>query len=387
MLMNLSPALDARGLYEEYPSFRVDTFPERKIDPSSFHAVIEDIIGRSGGREKVKVVGHSFEGRPIRQISIGTGETTVLLWTQMHGDEPTATAAVADILNYFSMAKSGDAIAGLLSSLTLHFIPLLNPDGAQRFRRRTVQQIDMNRDALALATPEARILRSLQENLRPNFGFNLHDQELSTVAGTKELAAIALLAPAFDQAKSINAVRARAISLAATFAMAMKELVPGKVTRYDDTFEPRAFGDNMQKWGTSTVLVESGHSMNDPRKDLIRRLNAVGILVSLYALASGECIHVPVAEYETLPFNGKKAYDIIIRNVSVDFGNERKSVLDLGISYQVDTHSEHPPRLMDAGDLHTHIGLEEVDAEGRSLSGELITIGESAERILKQFTS
>ena len=32
----------------------------------------------------------------------------------------------------------------------------------------------------------------------------------------------------------------------------------GQVGRYSDEFEPRAFGDNMQLWGTSTILVESG---------------------------------------------------------------------------------------------------------------------------------
>ena len=32
----------------------------------------------------------------------------------------------------------------------------------------------------------------------------------------------------------------------------------GQVGRYNDEFEPRAFGDNMQKWGTSTILIETG---------------------------------------------------------------------------------------------------------------------------------
>ena len=44
----------------------------------------------------------------------------------------------------------------ILSSLTLYIVPMLNPDGAARFQRRNAQQIDVNRDALSLQTPEGR---------------------------------------------------------------------------------------------------------------------------------------------------------------------------------------------------------------------------------------
>jgi len=54
---------------------------------------------------------------------------------------------------------------------------MLNPDGAERFTRRTAQMIDMNRDASALATPEAKILKSTHDMYQPEYGFNLHDQE------------------------------------------------------------------------------------------------------------------------------------------------------------------------------------------------------------------
>src|SRR4051812_25298190 len=46
-------------------------------------------------------VGASLEGRSINMISTGTGPTRVLLWSQMHGDEPTATAALFDVFDYF----------------------------------------------------------------------------------------------------------------------------------------------------------------------------------------------------------------------------------------------------------------------------------------------
>ena len=37
----------------------------------------------------VDVIGESVEGRPLRLVRVGKGNTSVALWSQMHGDEPT----------------------------------------------------------------------------------------------------------------------------------------------------------------------------------------------------------------------------------------------------------------------------------------------------------
>jgi hypothetical protein len=347
-------------LFSVYPKYRMEIFPSRHFAPELLLQATDPLVERSAGLIKSQIVGHSFEKRPIRLISVGSGTIIVLLWSQMHGDESTATMAICDILNYLLNTQSEKTIRTLLSKLTLNFLPMLNPDGAARCQRRTALGIDMNRDAVALATPEARLLQKLQHELKPHFGFNLHDQELSTVSSSKEISAIGLLAPAFDTQKSYNEVRARAKHLAATFASVMNQFVPGKVTKYDDAFEPRAFGDNMQKWGTSTLLVESGHSIGDPEKDYTRRLNFTGILASLYAIAT-ETLSMGDDVYEQLPFNGKRAYDVVVRNVIIKHEDGSTAPADLGISYQVDTHSELPSKLVDIGDLTPFVGLREID--------------------------
>ncbi len=369
----------ALQLLQRYASFNVKQFHTRRFSPEEYHKIIDGIIKNSRGRLEVRPASNSFEGRPIRLISAGTGSVHVLLWSQMHGDESTATMAIADTLQSLSSLDEKDPALTILSALTLHFLPMLNPDGAARFQRRTAQQIDMNRDALALRTPEARILKQLQQEIKPEFGFNLHDQELSTVGTSRELAAIALLAPAYDSAKSENNVRGKAKQLAATCASIIGMFARNSITRYDDSFEPRAFGDNMQKWGTSTVLIESGHTINDPEKNLIRKLNCIAMLTSLYAIASGEYKESQVQTYESLPFNGKKAYDLIIRNVLIEYSPPLTSLVDLGISYQVDTHTGTTPTLVDLGDLHTFVGLKEIDGRERRLAYSLLTLGKPFE--------
>ena len=358
-----------------HPRFRVADFAARSFRPEILESALARLAEKGAGILHAAVAGNSFEGRPVRLITAGTGASTVLLWSQMHGDESTATMAICDILNFLIGSSGEPHVREILAACTLYFLPMLNPDGAARFQRRTAQGIDMNRDARVLRTPEARLLRDLQKRLKPAFGFNLHDQELSTVGASRDITALSLLAPASDAAKSENDVRRRAKQVAAVFADAMNALIPGRLARYDDSFEPRAFGDNMQAWGTSTVLVESGHVPGDAEKDTPRRLNFIGILASLNAIASGSFAPRDTGVYENLPFNGKRAYDVVVRNVRILDGTKAPVTADLGISSQVDTHSEPPAKLVDIGDLNPFAGMVDVDAKGKTIQASECRLG------------
>ena len=149
-------------------------------------------------------VGKSYEGRSINLIRFGNGNIRILLWSQMHGDEPTATLAILDILRFIEKHKNDDAVKFLLEKLQILIIPMLNPDGAERFTRRNAQDIDINRDALRLQTPEGRILKGIRNKYNPEFAFNLHDQEpyySNNVCDS--LIGLALLAPAYDEQKKL----------------------------------------------------------------------------------------------------------------------------------------------------------------------------------------
>ena len=62
----------------------------------------------------------------------------------MHGDEPTATAALLDIFNFLSANDSFDSLRkSILQNLEIHFIPMLNPDGAARYQRENAFNIDL----------------------------------------------------------------------------------------------------------------------------------------------------------------------------------------------------------------------------------------------------
>jgi len=317
--------------------------------------------------------GYSAEKRTISLYTYGQGTTKVLLWSQMHGDEPTATMALLDILNFFAQQTNHAITREIRSNLTLLLIPMLNPDGAERFTRRTSQLIDMNRDAEALRTPEANILRDTQQKYRPQFGFNLHDQDPRlTVGPSKEVTAIALLVPARDASRTDDEVRSRAKKVAAVYAEVLHQLVPGHVAKYDDSFDRRAFGDSVQLWGTSTVLVESGGWPNDRDKMFIRKLNFIGQLASLYSIATGDYEEKDASAYESLPFNSKNLFDLKVRSVQLKGRNGVPSIrADVGII--IDEMNQDPDRkrliakIVDIGDLSSFGAFEERDGSGISL--------------------
>ena len=350
---------DALRVAERY---RNPAITERRFTHSQFWNAVENSIHAPALR--YETIGRSILGRDIRAVTFGNGPTRVLLWSQMHGDEAAATMALADLFRFFAEGTSSALHQRLTRELTVAFIPMLNPDGAELFQRQNAIGIDVNRDARRLVTPEARALKSFRDRFDPHFGFNLHDQNARTRAGREGPASgIALLPPAYDEAKSYNPVRSRALLVAATLARAFSYEIPRRVAKYDDEFNPRAFGDLMQQWGTSTVLIESGALPNDPQKQRLRVLNAAAILIALDAIATRGYEHADPMWYEQLPFNAGGAYDLLVRGARLVLEDKPPMLVDLAINYD-DAVARTGGRIRDVGDLVDVIAIDTLDANG-----------------------
>jgi hypothetical protein len=244
---------------------------------------------------------------------------------------------------------------------------MLNPDGAQRFQRRNAQGIDINRDARALATPEGRILKAVRDDVQPEVGFNLHDQGVGTRVGqTDRGAAIALLSPPFDHSREINDVRLRAMEVMGVMIESMRPLVGDHITRYGDAFNPRAFGDLITQWGTSTILVESGGWEDDPQKQHLRKVNFVALLAALESIATGSYQGYGTDAYQALPPNGRRIGDLIITGGTVVVPDLPPYRADLLVNYG-------KPLLEEDGTIEEIGDLAEVEARDTlSLDGLFI---------------
>lgn len=377
----MTPNALATHLFSTYEEFRVNYLRPSNCRHKDIVAELRERAERSNGVLKDREIGRSLEGRTLRVATFGRGEKKILLWSQMHGDESTATLAIMDIFNYLVETGGEETWAAeMLEQTTVHVIPMLNPDGAERIQRHTAVKLDMNRDARELRTPEARILRDAQRQLKPAYGFNLHDQGLASVGTTTKVAALALLAPALDEKRSTPPVRLRAMRIGALIARALSQFIGGHIATYDDGFEPRAFGDGMQSWGTSTLLIESGHWPGDPEKLFIRKLNYVALLTALRAIGNGSYQDTEMDWYRQLLPNGKMVYDLIVRGVELhDGAGTWSGRADIGMMYDPPHHRRtdgDPPTVMvkEVGDLSFHAGLEEIQAAGRRLKASLLSI-------------
>ncbi len=355
------------NLVSQYEQFKEPSLQKRRIKHEDLRPLIEKFKAESG--VTVQTLGQSIEGRSIELLSLGSGETSVFLWSQMHGDEPTATQAIFDILNFFTSSTDGAAKDLMLKKLRFHFLPMLNPDGAAVYSRRNALGIDINRDALDLASPEGQILKRVRDSLQADFGFNLHDQSrYYNAERTSKPATLSYLAPAYNYEKDINEVRGNAMKVIVYMNALIQQFAPGQVGRYNDDFEPRAFGDNIQKWGTSAILIESGGYQNDREKQEIRKLNYVSILAALHAIASGSYKDIALSEYEKIPQNDRKLFDLKLEDVSYELLG-KQYVLDIGIHHIEVDNAEHnsfytKAQIIDLGDLSTYYGYETMNASG-----------------------
>jgi len=350
----------SENLFAQYETYKETTIKNRRFKHSDIQPLIERLKSEEGFT--VTTLGKSIEGRSISMISTGNGKTSVLLWSQMHGNESTATMALFDIFNYLKKNKN------ILKNITIHFIPMLNPDGAQVFKRRNAIGIDINRDAVSLQSPESKILKAVRDSLQADFGFNLHDQsKYYNAVLTDKPATISYLAPAYNYEKSINETRANAMKIIVEMNEIIQQYAPGQVGRYSDDFEPRAFGDNIQKWGTSTILIESGGFNNDPEKQFIRKLNFVSILAAINSISKKSYLKTSIKKYDEIPINDRKLFDLKITNLTFTH-LETNYTVDLGINTnEIENNSNrgfhYVGRIMDIGDLSTYYGYKTLDAK------------------------
>ncbi|MCC6396996.1 MAG: peptidase M14 [Bacteroidetes bacterium] len=367
----MTPSAFAAMLHDAYPEYRLDHLTPSECQHQPVRKELLDLVARSSGLFALEEIGKSVEGRTLSMVKLGTGPRRVMLWSQMHGDEPTATLALLDILHGILMARGEEWVRTMLQELSLFFIPLVNPDGAELRQRRSVTGIDINRDAEAARTPEAEALRRTRSRLRPEFGFNLHDQELSSVGESPYPAAMALLAPPASTDRKTTTTRLRAIRVCALISRILEPYARGRITRYDDTYEPRAFGDTFQASGTSTILIESGHWPKDPQKAVVRELNVIGILTALRSIGNGSHEDTEFDYYHRLPPNGKRMVDLLIRGVHVRHPSGWERVVDVGVMFQ---KSHDVVMIKDIGDLHTFGGLETIELADRAVASEKIQV-------------
>lgn len=365
-------------LYHNYENFKEKFFTNKRFKHKDILPLIQKLSEHP--LFTIEEIGKSIEGREIFLIKTGKGSKKILLWSQMHGDEPTATMALFDLCNFFIQEEFfSDIKEKILNEATIFMIPMLNPDGTEIINRRNGAGIDLNRDAARLQSNESIILKTIAEEIKPDFGFNLHDQDFRwSVGGKNEPAVISFLSPPFNEKREINNHRTKAMQLINVMTEALNKFIPNKIARYSDEFEPRSFGDTITQMNCSTILIESGRWLYDPHKFYPRKLNFMAILSAFKSIADDKYNHIDIKKYNDIPENGKFLFDIVLRNLAFTI-NGKKIIVDIAVNceevplfnkkdfYQKGT-------IEDFGDLSTVYGYEDIDCSGMEIHpGKIFT--------------
>ncbi|MHB0912010.1 MAG: M14 family zinc carboxypeptidase [Armatimonadota bacterium] len=127
----------------------------------------------TGERVKVSVIGTSVLGKaiPLVEVSTGSPEKRLFIICRQHGDEPAPTEAMLDLIENLSKADAEE----VLSHVAIYIVPMTNPDGADKYKRRNAHNVDLNRDWLKLSQPETRAVRAAIDAVRPDVILDEHE--------------------------------------------------------------------------------------------------------------------------------------------------------------------------------------------------------------------
>lgn len=352
---------------QEYDKIRLQQPHPAALRHADIRTFLEELQAISPASMRFETLGESYEGREIRCAILGWGPVPVLLWSQMHGNEPTHTTVLLDLIHFLQRYSQHETANTILKGCTLWCIPMLNPDGAERYTRRNAQDIDINRDARQPQSPEGRILRDAVLRLRPHFAFNLHNQNrLTSTGGSKpQPATISLLVPPVDEADTQTLETQHAKRVAACFLEALPAACQDMVTRYDADYMPRCFGEWVQKQASSTVTVEAG-GWPDGDPGSLGHAHFAGLVRALEAIADGSYLEASPEDYDKLRRSSEyNLFDVLISQVRViDFERCTSSVVDLGINQQRDALDHdliQGGSIQDLGDLSDTGGIVNLD--------------------------
>lgn len=378
-------------LWDDLIARSVITCPEGGWKPTAIAAAIESILAhaqRPVGRE---VIGRSFEGRPIELLTVGDGAQRAMMWSQMHGDEPTHTSVLLNLLRL--MTSANGPAEPIRRGLTLGMIVPLNPDGAQRNTRHNAQGIDINRDALDFATSEGRAFRKALETFKPDYGFNLHNQRHRlAIAEPRGPASVSLLVPPLDVDDTQSDTVQVANRVAATFCQRVRQNCGGRVSRYGADFMARCFGEWVQRQGVPVILVEAGGWPENDFKALeeVHFAALAQTLDTIAATAMGKVGGLGDSDpqsYLALPRSSEyELFNVLISGAGIAQlpANATEPVIApaaLGINFPKFKAgvSIHDGVIAGIGDLHENGGITTLATKAIALPGRIVLAEPSAD--------
>ncbi|WP_027376276.1 M14 family zinc carboxypeptidase [Kaistella palustris] len=341
-------------------------FPNRYISPEKLFRYLQ-----ANYSDCISVLGTSFLEKPIYKMTLGNGPVRIVAWSQMHGNESNATHGLLDLLEIFRYQP--ELRKELFLKISLDFVVMLNPDGAEKWTRRNALDIDINRDFLKLSSKEFPLLKNLVETGNYGYALNLHEQRTIFTTDGENPATLSFLAPSEDPERTLTETRKKTMAVIVRIYEALQTQLPNQIARYSDEFYPTSAGDNFTKFGLPCVLFEGGHYPNDYNRCKTREYYTIALYEGLKAMAALGGATDSWEKYSEIPQNRESHYDIIYRNVRLNTSFD--CVLDIAVQYREEIPDGadeiiFTPIVVEVGDVGKKKGWKEIDCTGKKFISE-----------------
>ena len=153
----------------------------------SYAQVATELSSLDSSSDRVSVVrlGRSHGGRDILCAAVHDPQTIfgqtrcLFIIGRLHGNEPSGTSACMALIRHFATA-GGAVERETLRRLTLVFVPMSNPDGADSGRRSNAKGVDLNRDWQSRSQPETQAIDRAVKVWQPDALMDLHELPASS---------------------------------------------------------------------------------------------------------------------------------------------------------------------------------------------------------------
>lgn len=288
-------------------------------------AELERLAAQRPGVVDLEVVGRSVTGRPLHLARVGDGPRTLMVVTQVHGDEPMGTEAALQLLR--TVSGPGPEAARLREQVTLVVLPRTNPDGWERYQdpgfaegidpRRNESDLDLNRlfgptvDPDPVLAPEVVAVEEAVARFRPDLLLDYHHQvTYQTEAGRMVSMSVLWATPSQadrDRYRFDPEVAADGRRAAVLVRDTVERIGHATVTQYPVSPTVTTARNGLALEGTPTLLVEQRGQQDTGQKGhgvLVREALA-SMRGVLDAFADGSFDEVDPAAADTLPARGR----------------------------------------------------------------------------------
>ncbi|GAA4018577.1 hypothetical protein GCM10022247_47730 [Allokutzneria multivorans] len=195
-------------------------------------------VAAGSRRVKIDQIGSTVQGRPIQLVQIAepgprpapatAAGSVVLFICSQHGDEPAGREGCLSRIRDLAFSRDAE-IVRMLRATTAVFVPTANPDGRVADTRGNANGVDINRDHIALETPEARATAKVFKDYKPDIVHDLHEDGTTPPYYEKDVTwlwprNLNVADRVHDESEKLSCERRVQIELATTFSRNLEPL-------------------------------------------------------------------------------------------------------------------------------------------------------------------